>query len=291
MEALPTVFDLAECPEDKLLKLWEGLGYYSRARNLKKAAEKIVRNHSGKIPCEAVDLRALPGIGEYTAGAIASIAFGKPVPAVDGNVLRVLTRVLADSSDIMQASVRKDLTKKLSQIYPEGAAASDLTEGIMEIGERICIPNGAPQCEVCPLGEICLAFQRDLTDRIPQKSPKPERKKVPMTVLLLNYEEKYALRKRQEKGLLSGMWEFYHIPGYPEEEEILLSLRRQGFSPCDIRFCGNSKHVFTHLEWHMKGYAVTCAQPNPDAVWKTKEEILAEHALPTAFLFYLNQLI
>ncbi len=290
LETLPTVFDLALCPEDKLLKLWEGLGYYSRARNLKKAAEKIVSDFGGEMPREAKVLETLSGIGEYTAGAISSIAFGQPSPAVDGNVLRVLTRVLADRGDIALPATKKRLTAALKEIYPSGEEAALLTEGIMEIGERVCIPNGAPLCSLCPLKEMCLAFREQITDLIPVKSPKKERKKVKMTVFLLSCNGRYALRKREEKGLLSGMWEFYHTPGKLGQKEALLHLEQEGFAPGSISPCGSSTHIFTHLEWEMKGYFVTCEKEKEDLLWKTKEEIEAEYALPGAFRYFKEKL-
>lgn len=288
--ALPDIAALASCPEDELLKLWEGLGYYSRARNLKKAAIAVMENFGGDLPSEASDLKKLPGIGDYTAGAISSIAFGKSEPAVDGNVLRVVTRYLGDFSDIMLPLVRKGLSEKLREVYPEGAAAADLTEGIMELGERICIPNGAPQCCECPLREECVARKEGLWEKIPVKTPKAERKKIPMTVFVLCCGDRFALRKRGDKGLLSGMWEFYHTEGNLSEKDALAHLLEKGFSVEQMKKIGSAKHIFTHLEWEMRGFLVTLSEEEAGFVWASAEEIASSFAIPTAFSHYRKQI-
>lgn len=290
LKALPTVEKLALCPEEKLLKLWEGLGYYSRARNLKKAAETIVSDFGGAIPETAAELRSLSGIGEYTAGAISSIAFGKPEPAVDGNVLRVLTRVLADESDIALPATKKKITEYLREIYPSGGRAADLTEGIMEIGERVCIPNGVPLCHLCPLQTICLAKKENRTDSIPKKSPKKERKIIEKTVFVFSFQERFALRRRPENGLLGGMWEFYHVDQKFTKAGALAFLKENGFSPAELSSLGKAKHIFTHLEWHMAGYLVPLETKCDGFEWKTRREMDDECALPGAFQNFKKKL-
>ncbi len=290
LRELPSIRALADCPEEKLLKLWEGLGYYSRARNLKKAAMQIEEKHGGRMPQDEKALRALAGIGDYTAGAIASIAFGLPCPAVDGNVLRVMTRLLGDESDVLLAETKKKIAKKLMDIYPSGRAAGDLTEGIMEIGERICIPNGAPLCEMCPVKDFCTAHREDLTDRIPKRSPKKPRKTVEMTVFLLTHEDKAALRRRSETGLLAGMWEFYHCEGAFSKNEAQEHLKEQGLEPRAVKKLGKSRHVFTHLEWEMTLYRAECAVPSEKLVWLKLDEIKKDCAIPTAFQAALRAL-
>ena len=290
LERLPSPAHLAACPDDELMKLWEGLGYYSRARNLKKAALTVMEKFDGKMPRTAAELKSLPGIGEYTAGAISSIAFGEAEPAVDGNVLRVVTRFLGDRSDIMQDKTKKKITSLLKEIYPVGKKAGMLTEGIMEVGERICIPNGVPLCEACPLKETCVAKTKKLTDSIPVKSPKKERKTVEMTVFLLYHDGKYALRQREKAGLLAGMWEFYHIDGKKTKKDAENALRELGFSPLSLRSCGSAKHIFTHLEWNMTGYFVSVENKNGAEIWKSAEEIRSFVALPTAFRHFKNKL-
>jgi A/G-specific adenine glycosylase len=242
-------------------------------RNLKKAAVAVMTEWGGKLPSEAKDLRSLPGIGEYTAGAISSIAFGKPEPAVDGNVLRVVTRYLGDFSDIMLPAVRKTLSQKLKKVYPLGADAADLTEGIMEIGERVCIPNGVPLCSVCPLRGECVARKENLWEKIPVKTPKAERKKVPMTVFVLRCGDRFALRKRGEKGLLSGMWEFYHTEGHLSEKAALDHLSKEGFAVTEMKKIGSAKHIFTHLEWEMKGFSALLSEEKEGFLWANAEEI------------------
>lgn len=283
IQTLPTVIDLALCPEEKLLKLWEGLGYYSRARNLKKAAERIVAEFEGKIPRSPQDLVRLPGIGEYTAGAISSIAFGEPTPAVDGNVLRVVARFLGDESDILLEKTKKRVRAALKEIYPSGEEASLLTEGIMEIGERVCIPNGVPLCSLCPLQKKCRAHLEQTTDRIPVRSAKKERKIEKMTVLVIRCGEEFALRRRPEKGLLGGMWEFYHLPGHLNKKEVLAHLEEAGAKPLAITSLGTARHIFTHLEWDMRGYLVTLKEKGLSLVWKDARQIEEECALPGAF--------
>lgn len=286
LETLPTIRDLAEVDDDKLMKLWEGLGYYSRVRNLKKAAQTVVSSYGGELPGTAEDLRKLPGIGEYTAGAIASIAFGQGEPAVDGNVLRVIMRLAACDADIMQPKVKKDVTQLLREVYPEGEEASDLTQGIMELGEVVCIPNGEPKCAVCPLNAVCRAHLAGEMDRYPVRSPKKARKEEELTVFLLSCGNKIALHRRADSGLLGGMWEFPNAAGRMTQKEAIDCLTQMGVSPISCEPCGKAKHIFTHIEWHMTGYRAECRTAIPQYEWKTAEEILGSCALPSAFRFY-----
>ncbi|MBQ0010121.1 MAG: A/G-specific adenine glycosylase [Ruminococcus sp.] len=288
---LPTVEDLAAVPDDKLMKLWEGLGYYSRARNLKKAAQAIVSDYGGVLPSDAEKLRKLPGIGEYTAGAIASIAYGKPEPAVDGNVLRVLARLCADSTDILLPQAKKNAAALLSEIYPTGSDAGAFTQALMELGEVICIPNGEPKCELCPIRACCRAFAEQATDRYPVRSPKKGRRMEKLTVLLLRSGDAYAVCRREKTGLLAGMWQFPNLPGHVSAEEVICYLKSIGLFSDSIRPCGDAKHVFTHVEWEMHGYLVECEQSGGDGFsWKTAEAIRHDCAIPTAFRFYENLL-
>lgn len=287
IKELPTVSSLAAVDDEKLMKLWEGLGYYSRARNLKKAAQTIIASYNGELPETAGELRKLPGIGEYTAGAIASIAFGQPEPAVDGNVLRVVMRLTACDDDIMQAKVKKDVKQLLQSVYPSGKAASDLTQGIMELGEVVCIPNGEPKCNVCPLNSVCRAHLTNRTARYPVKSAKKQRRSEELTVFMLFCGEKIALRRRGDSGLLAGMWEFPNCEGVMSADEAEAYLTQSGVllaSRC--KPCGKAKHIFTHIEWHMNGLYAWCEAENPQFEWKTAEEILSDCALPSAFRFY-----
>ena len=209
MQELPTIQDLADVPEEKLLKLWEGLGYYSRARNLKKAAIQIEQDYKGRMPTTYTELLELSGIGEYTAGAIASISYNEKVPAVDGNVLRVISRLLASKADVLLPETKRNITKKLLEIMPE--EAGDFNEGLMELGEKICIPNTIPLCEKCPVQEFCIANQKKLTTQIPVRIKKQKRKVETKTVFILKYKNQIAIRKRAKTGILANLYEFPNI--------------------------------------------------------------------------------
>ncbi|MBQ7726733.1 MAG: A/G-specific adenine glycosylase [Clostridia bacterium] len=251
LKTFPNLRSLAESDDDLLMKHWEGLGYYSRARHLKQAAVRIVSEYGGRLPESAAELRKLPGIGEYTAGAIASIAYGRPEPAVDGNVLRVIMRVIACSDDIMQPATRKAVSEALRAVYPSGEDASNLTQGIMELGETVCLPNAVPKCENCPVRSDCRAYALGKTLAYPVKSPKKERRIEQKTVLLLRCGNQYALCRRPEGGLLAGLWEFPNLNGKAGKAKVEAFLREKGISPLSVTPCGQAKHLFTHVEWKM----------------------------------------
>ena len=286
LKELPDIKSLAEASDDKLMKLWEGLGYYSRARNLKKAAVDIMEHHGGALPQTAEALRGLSGIGDYTAGAIASICFGKPEPAVDGNVLRVLMRYLGKDDDIALQATKKALANDLRKVYPTGEDAKKLTQAIMELGESVCIPNGEAKCSICPLAPLCTANQKDLKDILPVKSAKKPRKQEERTVFLLSCRGKYAICKRPDKGLLAKLWEFPNTEGKLSEEAAFTYLQTKGLSPIQITPAVDSVHIFTHIEWHMTGYLAECLYPAECFVWKSADEILSDHAVPSAFRAY-----
>lgn len=276
MEALPTVEALAAVEEDRLLKLWEGLGYYSRARNLQKAAKCIVEQHGGKLPDTVEALLKLPGIGPYTAGAVASIAYGRRAAAVDGNVLRVMTRLTADFRDIGDPKTKRDIAALVEELMPEESAGM-FTQALMELGAMVCIPNGAPKCEVCPMEGVCLARQRDIALSLPVKSPKKPRRIENRRVYVFVHEGKVALEQRKEKGLLSGLWQ---LPNVLEGEKEATDW---GMRPLDVVELQPSKHIFTHIEWRMTNYLVAVEAPCPDFLWLTPTKITAQYALPSAF--------
>ncbi len=286
MNTLPDVHALANCPDDLLMKLWEGPGYYSRARNLKRAAIMIEEQFGGNLPQTFAELRQLPGIGDYTAGAIASIAFGKPEPAVDGNVLRVMSRLCGYDDDIMQLSTKRRVADALRKIYPTGNGATVLTESLMELGETLCIPNGRPKCEDCPLCSRCVAHQTNRTDELPKKSAKKARKDLAYTVFLLVCDSKIALRRRPSDGLLADMWEFPNAQGHLSTDAAINACHAWQTEPLDCIPVGESTHVFTHLNWNMIGYRVPCAYPSEAFVWVSPEELTHTYALPTAFRYY-----
>ena len=286
LAALPDIRSLAEVDENRLLKLWEGLGYYSRARNLKKAARQLVERCGGELPASAAELKKLPGVGDYTAWAIASIAFGLPEPAVDGNVLRVVARLLADGRDVLSPAVRKQRAALLREVYPDGEKAALVTEGLMELGETVCVPNASVRCGACPLRELCRARAEGAAERYPVRSAPRERRVEERTVLLLRCAEKTALRRRADKGLLAGLWEFPSLDGFYSAEEL------REFLPdaLSITPCGEARHLFTHVEWKMRGFLVELPSCLPGFVWEDAAAIRAAYSVPTALKYYLERL-
>ena len=287
MAELPGVEALAACDDDRLMKLWQGLGYYSRARNLKKAAVTIVKDYGGVLPADYDALRGLSGIGDYTAGAIGSIAFGLPTPAVDGNVMRVVTRIAAWGEDITKPQTKRDITQALREIYPTGDGASLFTQGLMELGEAVCIPNGTPKCAECPISHLCLAYGQGNPTDYPVKSPKKARRVEEKWVFLLSCRGKYAIRKRPESGLLAALWEF---PNAPKEEIPAEILTKWGGDPNAMAKGPEGVHIFTHVEWHMTGLRVELSEQHPDFTWATPAEILDIYAVPTAFKVFLKEM-
>ncbi len=285
MEHLPDVYSLATCPEDELMKLWEGLGYYSRARNLQKAAQLIVSN--GGFPTDFEGWRALPGVGDYTAGAICSIALGLPTPAVDGNVLRVLSRILGSTADIAAIPTKKCFTDLLRSVYP-AFETSELTQGLMELGATVCIPNGEPLCARCPLQKNCIAYKNQLTDRIPVKSAKKKRRTEQHTVLIVRCGHQIALIRRPEKGLLANLWQYPTLSGHATEEAVLQHLKK--LAPMKILLLSDSTHIFTHIEWQMKGYEVVVSKCDEPYTWFSIEELLQSKAIPSAYRSYTQYL-
>ena len=288
LEQFPTVTALADAPEDAVLKRWEGLGYYSRARNLHKAAQVIRDEYQSRLPASFSELKKLPGIGEYTAGAISSIAFGLPVPAVDGNVLRVLSRVLADRRPITDPAVKKEYGKNLKSVYPIGAC-SEFTQSLMELGAMVCVPNGAPGCGNCPLSFCCLAYQNGLTEEIPNVPEKKKRKIEKKTVFLLTCGEKTAIQKRPDTGLLAKLWELPSAAGYLSEQEAKDWLAEHGVAFCSIQKSVSKTHIFTHIEWHMHSFLVQCTEESPGFFWADQTALSEKYTLPTALKQFLQK--
>ena len=286
LAAFPTVEDLARAPEEQLLKLWEGLGYYSRARNLQKAARRVAEELDGRFPDSFEGLLALPGVGEYTAGAVASICFVRPCAAVDGNVLRVLSRFLADDSP--RETMKKWAKPALEAVYPPGQCGM-FTQALMELGATVCVPNGAPRCGECPLSDLCRAHALGKEGDFPPKPVKKPRPREELTVFLLDCGGKLALRKRPDKGLLAGLWELPWVPGTLSPEEAAAQAARWGLSPRDVLAQRDKTHVFTHRVWAMRGFDLTCDVPDPAFVWTTREELRKGYSLPTAFRQFLEE--
>ncbi len=282
LERCPTIESLAEAEDDALRKLWEGLGYYSRVRNLKKAAMVIMEDHGGVFPEDYQAVRELPGIGDYTAGAICSIAFQQPTPAVDGNVLRVLSRLLRWEEAVDLPQVKKTAKELLEEIYPK-EQPGDFTQALMELGATVCAPNGAPRCDACPMGELCRAKKEGIPQEYPKRLPKKPRKTEEKTVLILVCGEHIALRRREEKGLLAGLWEFPHVPGSLGEEEAAKQADSWGVCPKELLRRADRTHIFTHIQWNLRAYRIDCRKMPDCFVWLTRQEIEKSTALPTAF--------
>lgn len=278
MAALPSIPALAEAPEEQLLKLWEGLGYYSRVRNLQKAARVICTEYGGEMPRTYEELLALPGIGPYTAGAIASIACGQVCAAVDGNVLRVLSRLFAREWDIKAQAVKRQAEREIAAQMPRHAPG-DCNQALMELGAVVCLPNGAPLCGSCPIAALCLAKQRGAQQQLPVKAPKKARPVENRVVCLLWKDGRVALRKRPNSGLLAGLWEF---PNFLDGEDMQEQL---GVTVADVRPLRAAKHIFTHLEWHMTGVQAETADSGY-YTWVTPTQLEQEVALPSAFRAY-----
>ena len=304
MQALPDVRALADCPEERLLKLWEGFGYYSRARNLQKAARVLVQQYDGRLPANFDQLRALPGIGDYTAGAIASIAFDLPVPAVDGNVLRVLTRVLCCADDVSLEATKQQFRTLLAEVEPTHGAGA-FNQSLMELGATVCLPNSPPQCLACPIQMFCLANQQGTQTGFPVKAPKKARRIEERTLFIFSCDIDgklcTLLHRRPDRGVLRGMWEFPAAEGRLNADDAFTAachLAEQiGLFALKIAPAPSSRHIFTHIEWQLSAWKITAhasdlaalsAQLTDDYRLVEVSRLSREHpdadiALPSAF--------
>ena len=291
LETVPQIKDLAVLSEDVLMKLWQGLGYYNRARNLKKAAQQIMTDYDGIFPKTYEEILKLPGIGEYTAGAVASIAFDERVPAVDGNVYRIYTRLCADDADVMQGKIRKRIRKEIAELVPEGKAGA-FNQAWMDLGATVCLPNGQPVCAKCPLAMFCMAHKEERELEFPVRAPKKARRIEERTVFLLEYQNRYCIQKRPDKGLLAGLWEFPSQSGSVSPEELQKLLQEWDAEASEIELLGNRKHIFSHVEWRMLGYLVHL-QSLPEIlresmVLSTTTQLREKYSIPSAFSGYLE---
>ena len=291
MAVLPTVKDLAEAPEDVLLKLWEGLGYYSRVRNLQKAAQEVMTRFGGVIPADFDALLSLPGVGRYTAGAVASIAFGIPVPAVDGNVLRVAARLRDDDTDVMLPAAKTDTEAAIAPHVPS-PGAGDFTQSLIELGALVCLPR-EPRCADCPLSLVCRGFMAGHASELPVRSGPRPRRVEELTVLVCLSERDdgtpcVCLRRRPAKGLLAGLWEFPHLPGHLAGDEVSGALTDMGLCAASAVPLGEASHLFTHVEWRMTGCLVRLSAGTLPDGWirADAEGLTREYAVPSAFAAY-----
>ncbi len=297
MASLPDIESLAKAEEETLLKLWEGLGYYNRVRNLQKAAIQIMEKYNGIMPSEYEELLMLKGIGNYTAGAISSIAYGKANPAVDGNVLRVLARIRQDARPISDAKVKTQVEQELREVLPVDRPG-DFNQAMMEIGACVCVPNGAPHCEECPLNDICLAYANKTQMQYPKKAAAKPRTIEQKTVLIIQDENRAVVRRRSNKGLLAGMYEFPMLEGYCTAEEVTKYLAQHGLKTLRIQPVVDAKHIFSHKEWHMKGYMIRVDElekgaPDEETVkwlYIEPQDTLDRYPIPAAFAAYVGYL-
>ena len=286
LAAAPDVFALAALPEAQLLKLWEGLGYYNRARKAQECAREIAAR-GGVWPDTVEGLLALPGIGPYTAGAIASICFERPAAAVDGNVLRVCARVLDDATPIDNAAHKTALTAALSACYPAGHCG-DFTQALMELGATVCGPNRAPQCADCPIAALCLARAHGTAAALPVKAPKRAKRAEEHTVFCLRCGDRLAVCKRPSRGLLAGLWQLPDVPGKLETAEALRQAEQWGVHPTGILKTAERTHIFTHVQWDLRGVWLTCAAEAPQFTWADENALQHEIGLPTAYRQFLD---
>ncbi|MCD8398412.1 MAG: A/G-specific adenine glycosylase [Lachnospiraceae bacterium] len=293
MDALPDIGALAECPEDALLKLWEGLGYYSRVRNMQKAAIVVMEKYNGRLPVKYEELLTLPGIGSYTAGAIASIAYGQAVPAVDGNVLRVMTRITENAEDISKQAVKKSVEDALREVMPQ-ACPGTFNQALMELGALICVPNGAPLCEECPVRHLCRANLDGRQMEYPVKAAKKPRRVEERTVLVIRDSTHAAIDRRPAHGLLAGLYELPNYLGHLTQEEVAERMAGNGFSTLQIWPLPEAKHIFSHVEWHMCGYFVLVEDMEKPQENQGKEQLIfvepktirENYSIPSAFAAY-----
>lgn len=290
LEVFPDVHALAATTQDQVNKCWEGLGYYSRAANLRKAAGEIVEKYNGTFPSAWEEVRSLPGIGDYTAGAICSICYELPTPAVDGNVLRVAARVTDNFCEIDRTEQKEAVTKNLAEVYQSHPGSCGmLTQALMELGATVCLPNGQPLCGECPLAALCMARKNNDVMRLPQRTAKKPRKMEQYTVFVLCCDGKYAVRKRGAKGLLHGLWEYPNIPGICTAEEAIAQVSAWRCQPQDLLQTVERRHIFTHVEWEMYGVYLTCARQDEQFVWLSAQKIAEEISLPTAFRQFFRE--
>lgn len=288
MQRVPDILSLAQIKEEELLKLWEGLGYYSRARNLKRAAQIVVEDYDGVFPNTYEEIIKLPGIGEYTASAIASICFQEKVATVDGNVLRVFARVNELAWNINLASTKKLVQKQLLEIMP--LDAGKFNEALMELGEVVCLPSGKPKCMNCPLKDECKAYAHQTWEQFPIKDrPKPK-KELFYTIFLFQYQGEVAILQRVNEKMLHRLWEFPNILDKFGVQEMKDWLHQQHIAFVKIKKASSHKHVFTHQIWYMQSYIIEVKEKINAFVWVTLEDLEGNYAIPTAFKPFLKDI-
>lgn len=287
IKRLPSIQDLAQINDDELLKLWEGLGYYTRARNLKKAAIMIMEEYDGIFPNTFEQIMSLPGIGEYTASAIGSICFSLKEVTIDGNVLRVYMRLQNCYDNVDDLKIRRKVRNELQKIMPE--EAGDFNQALMELGETICLPNGIPKCSECPLKNFCKSYQNDTYLELPIKNKKKDKKEEKYTILLFYYKSQFVLEKRKESGLLQNLWQFPNIQGHLTKKQLENYLKENKIKFLKVKKSVSYTHIFTHKRWNMISYMVELDKNDYNMNWNDLKT-LKERAIPTAFMPFLKEL-
>ncbi len=293
LEALPDISSLAAVPEDRLLKLWEGLGYYTRARNLQKGARQLMESYNGLLPESSPELQKITGIGPYTAAAIASIAFHERIPAIDGNLLRIFARLSAYAESISEAAAKKAASNYFLERMPS-ERPGDYNQALMDLGALVCLPKQSPRCGECPLSQGCLSRLAGRQSEFPLRLKKKSRPVKDITVLLIHDNARIAIRKRPSKTILAGLYEFPNTEGRLSRKEALSHARLLGFKPLSIQRLPSGKHVFSHLEWRMTAYEILVEGPGSETKGETMHkmvppgELLNDYSIPSAFSIYRN---
>ena len=278
----PTVEQLAAAPLDEVLKLWEGLGYYSRARNLHRGAQQVIHDFGGKIPADVKQLRSISGIGPYTAGAIASIAYDIPVPAVDGNVIRVISRLTGIRENVGIPSVRRQLEQKAAALVPT-CRPGDYNQALMDLGSAVCVP-GTPNCEACPLKEICDAYRVGDAEELPVLPRKNPPRQIEYDVCLVISGERILMRQRTET-MLHGLWVYPMLEGHATIRQMPSAIRRcLRIQATDVEDHGEARHIFTHQVWNMRLYAMRAPENAvaPEGMRFVTLDEMEQLAIPTA---------
>lgn len=291
LETLPRIEDLAVADDELLHKLWEGLGYYRRAASLKKAASVLVSDYQGELPDRYQALLKLPGIGPYTAGAIASIAYGERVAAVDGNLMRILARLYGDETPLGDDRAGKHF-RPLAQALVPAHRPGDFNQALMDLGASICRANGRPLCEACPLAPYCIACREDRVMALPKRRARKSRSEEHKTVLVLRHEDAVYLEKRPPRGLLASLWQFALLDGPYGFTALETVLAGRGWQIASITALPQATHLFTHRQWFLEGYLIRLRErPALPGQWITRRALIEEYPIPSAFRVYREALL
>lgn len=286
MAEVPGIPQLAALDDQRLRKLWEGLGYYRRASYLKKAAQVLIRDYGGRLPADYEALLGLPGIGPYTAAAIAAMAFQQPYVAMDGNLERIFARILGETEPIHLGPVKGRL-KACAEAYLDHDRPGDYNQALMDLGAGVCLSHGRPLCPQCPWQDLCQGKAKGLLYLIPQKAPRKKRRQEARTIFVHVWGKQMLLRQRPDQGLLAGMWEF---PNLARTHPRPLEAWEAAFGD-RLGDLGSHQHIFSHIQWEMQGYVIQHETRPPfyQGQWVDLHEIASSYALPAAFQIYYQR--